>query len=229
MGIKGNVVLIVEDETSIAEMLKNYLIQSQFCVQVEKEGCKAIDVFEQVDPVAVILDNDLPHKNGLELCRDLRARSNVPIIIVSANNKERDILLGLESGADAYLKKPFRVKEVVARLKALLRLSWRPEFPQERIMVGDVMIEIKEKRAWVCNKEVELTQTEFRLLEVFMEHAGQVLSRQQLLEQIHGYLYDGLERTLDSHIKNLRYKLERDPKYPEYILTVFREGYRLKR
>lgn len=227
--MKGKVVLIVEDDAAVAEMMERYLQMDQFRVQIVSDGHRAMEVFQKIAPLGVILDLQLPGKNGMELCREFRMRSNVPILIISARSREQDILQGLEAGADDYLTKPFRMREVVARLKASLRRAWRPEYQQENIMVGDVLMELKEKRVWVRNQEVELTPTEFRLLEVFMEHAGQVLSRQQLIEHIHGYLYDGLERTLDSHIKNLRLKLEKDPKKPEYIRTVFREGYQLNR
>ncbi|WP_166243015.1 response regulator transcription factor [Paenibacillus turpanensis] len=224
-----NTILLVEDERLLAQTIKTYIKGEGYKVEIAYNGAEATAAFDRVQPILVLLDIRLPDACGIEICKDIRSRSNTPIIILSGRNQEEDILRGLGAGADDYITKPFRPRELVARIKAMLRRVWMPEPKLENIMVGDIRIEKKQKRVWVGGHEVEVTPIEFKLLRVFMEHAGQILSRQQLIERVHGHFYEGMDRTLDSHIKNLRSKIEEDPKNPQYIVTVFREGYQFQR
>lgn len=227
--MKGNTVLIVEDEPAIADTLKIYLVNEGFHTDIVSDGTKAIQRFHELEPILVLLDLNLPGMDGVQVCQQLRSSSNVPIIMLTARDEVQDKLQGLEVGADDYITKPFHVREVMARVKALLRRAWRPDTELDRLMIGDVIIERKSLRVWKAGKEIQVTPTEFKLLAVLMENEGQVLSRLQIIEAIYRYSYDGFERTLDSHIKNLRQKLEDYPQKPEYILTVIGAGYQFKR
>lgn len=227
--MKGNTVLIVEDEPAIADTLKIYLVKEGFHAEVVSDGIKAMQRFHELAPILVLLDLNLPGMDGVQVCQQLRSSSNVPIIMLTARDEVQDKLQGLGVGADDYITKPFHVREVMARVKALLRRAWRPDTELDRLMIGEVIIERKSLRVWKAGKEIQVTPTEFKLLAVLMENEGQVLSRFQIIEAIYGYSYDGFERTLDSHIKNLRHKFEDYPQKPEYILTVIGAGYQFKR
>ncbi|MFC4767131.1 winged helix-turn-helix domain-containing protein [Effusibacillus consociatus] len=227
--MKGHTILIVEDELAIADTLKIYLENEGFDVEIVGDGIEAVKVFHQLNPTLVLLDLNLPGQDGIQVCQTLRSSSNVPIIMITARDEERDKLLGLDIGADDYITKPFSVREVVARIKALLRRLWRPETDQDRLMIDEVVIDRKSLQVWKTGREIQVTPTEFKLLAVLMENAGQVLSRPQIIEAMYGYSYEGFERTLDSHIKNLRHKLEDQPQKPQYILTVIGVGYQFKR
>ncbi len=227
--MKGNTILIVEDEPAIADTLKLYLLKEGFDVWIARDGNEAIKNFHELDPVLILLDLNLPAQDGIKVCQNFRSRSRVPIIMVTARDEEQDKLLGLETGADDYITKPFSVREVVARVKALLRRAWYPEQEQDRVLVDELLIDRKSMRVWKAGKEIQVTPTEFKLLAVLMENAGQILSRGQIIEAMYGYSYEGFERTMDSHIKNLRQKIEEYPQKPKYILTVIGAGYQLKR
>jgi len=227
--MKENTILIVEDEPTIAETLKMYLVKEGFNVEIIGNGNEAIKIFDEVKPILVLLDLNLPGEDGIKVCRNFRSRSDVPIIMVTARDEEEDKLTGLETGADDYITKPFSIREVVARVKVLLRRALSPQIKQDRLMVDDLVIERKSMGVWEKGNEIKLTPTEFKLLEVLMENAGQVLTRDQIIEAIYGYSYEGYDRTLDSHIKNIRSKLEENPQKLRYILTVKGVGYQFKR
>ncbi|OGO77473.1 MAG: hypothetical protein A2Y23_14275 [Clostridiales bacterium GWB2_37_7] len=227
--MKENTILIVEDEPTIAETIKMYLLKEGFNVEITGNGNDAIKIFDAVRHVLVLLDLNLPGEDGIKVCRNFRSRSSVPIIMVTARDEEEDKLIGLETGADDYITKPFSIRELVARVKVLLRRAWSPQMKQDRLMVDDIVIERKSMRIWEKGNEIKLTPTEFKLLEVLMENAGQVLTRDQIIEAIYGYSYEGYDRTLDSHVKNIRSKLEENPQKPRYILTVKGVGYQFKR
>jgi DNA-binding response OmpR family regulator len=175
----------------------------------------------------VVLDLMLPGKDGMDVCRDLRRESNVPIIMLTARVDEADKLVGLELGADDYVTKPFSPRELVARARAVLRRVQEMSAPvQKTYRFGDVVFEVEAQRCLIGDRIIPLTPTEFALLQVLVQHPGHVLSRMQLLEAAHLGVYDGVERTVDVHIHNMRRKLERDPARPRHIQTIFGAGYR---
>lgn len=227
--MKKNRILIVEDEPTIAETLKLYLVKEGFDVEVIGDGYEAVSRFQELDPILILLDLNLPGKDGMEVCQQIRSFSHVPIIMVTARDEEEDKLQGLQLGADDYITKPFSVREVVARIQALLRRAWNPDIRQDRLMVDDLVIDRKSMQVWKAGEEIQLTPTEFKVLAVLMENAGHVLSRSQIIDAMHGYSYEGFERTLDSHIKNVRHKIEECPQKPKYIRTVIGIGYQLQR
>jgi two-component system alkaline phosphatase synthesis response regulator PhoP len=227
--MKDSTILIVEDEPAIAETLKIYLLNEGYQVEIVRDGYEAIQRFQELEPILVLLDVNLPGQDGMKVCQEIRSCSSTPIIMITARDEEPDKLFGLEIGADDYITKPFSVREVIVRIKVLLRRVWRPETDQDRVMVDEILIDRKSMRVWKAGKEIKVTPTEFKLLSVLIENVGQVLTRQQIIEAMYGYSYEGFERTLDSHIKNLRHKIEEIPQKPEYIQTVIGVGYQCKR
>lgn len=222
---KGTV-LVVEDEAKISEVLRLYLEKDGYQVHVAADGNAALDLFRRKTPDLLILDLNLPRVDGMEVCRRLRAESAVPIVILTARDEEIDKLLGLECGADDYVTKPFSPREVVARVRAVLRRVAPP--PTDGVLrVGELHLDSKAHEARLADTPLELTPTEFRLLEGLMRNRGQVLSRQQLLDLTQGEAFEGYERTIDAHVKNLRQKIESNPRQPTYLLTVYGVGYKL--
>jgi two-component system alkaline phosphatase synthesis response regulator PhoP len=219
-------ILIVDDEPKIVRVLRGYLEAAGFQVITAYDGMEALAAFRSETPDLIVLDLMLPEVDGLDVARAIRRESDVPIIMLTARVDEADRLIGLELGADDYVTKPFSPREVVARVRAVLRRTGGSE-PTSRVLVaGDVALDLDKRQASVSGRPVELTPTEFDLLATLVENPGRVFSRMQLLDRIQGYAYEGYERTIDAHVKNLRQKIENDPKHPDYILTVYGLGYK---
>ena len=221
-------VLVVDDEPKIVKLVRVYLEQAGFEVVTAGDGQMALTVFRHEKPDLVVLDLMLPGIDGLDVCRIMRRESAVPIIMLTARAEEADRLIGLELGADDYVVKPFSPREVVARVKAVLRRVEGEVSPPEMIRVGDLVIDLARHTVEMAGRPVELTPTEFDLLVVLARRPGRVFTRWQLLNQVQGDAYEGYERTVDAHIKNLRAKIEPDPKKPRYIVTVYGRGYKLE-
>ena len=223
-------VLVVEDEESFIEALVVGLKREGFLVRVARDGQEAIDIFDVVRPDVVLLDVMLPKVSGLDVCRDLRGRSKVPIIMVTAKGAEIDTVVGLEVGADDYVTKPYRLRELVARMRAVLRRAPREEDGNEpspdAIEVGDVRLDPERHEVHVRGSAVSLPLKEFELLEILLANAGRVLPRETLIDRIWGPHYVGDTKTLDVHIKRLRSKVEEDPSTPRRITTIRGLGYK---
>jgi len=219
-------ILVVDDEEKIVRIVKAYLEREGYTVAAAYDGKAALAMARAEAPDLVLLDLMLPEVSGWDVCRSLRAESNVPIIMLTARDEDTDKIVGLELGADDYVTKPFNPRELVARVRAVLR---RAESPQEkrRMVFGDLTVDLDKHEVRHAGRLVELTPTEFELLRVLAEAPGRVYSRMQLLDKVQGYAYEGYERTIDSHIKNLRKKLEADPEKPRYIVTIRGVGYKL--
>jgi len=222
-------ILIVDDEEMIVRTVKAYLDREGFKTYTAFDGDAALQAFDEKGPDLIILDLMLPKKSGIEVTRAIRAKSSVPIIMLTAKAAEADRVVGLELGADDYVVKPFSPRELVARVRAVLRRYEGEGADVERIVAGDVEIDLKTRELTVAGRSVELTPTEFDLLAYLARHPGQVFTRLQLLREVQGYTYDSFARTIDTHVKNLRRKIEEDPKNPRYILTVHGVGYRFAR
>lgn len=219
-------VLIVDDERKIVQGLVGYFRQAGFETLTAYDGRSALDLARRERPDLILLDLMLPELDGLEVCRQIRRDSAVPIIMLTARVEEADTLIGLELGADDYITKPFSPREVVARVRAVLRRTSGALTPAAILRGGPVELDLDRRAVQVHNQPVELTPTEFALLAALMRNAGRPLSRAQLLDAAQGDAYEGYERTIDAHIKNLRRKLETDPANPRCILTVFGVGYK---
>jgi len=220
-------ILVVEDEPEIARLLRSYLEREGYTVVVARDGEAALRAFEEASPDLVVLDLMLPRLDGWQVMRGIREASGVPVIVLTARDGVEDKVMGLELGADDYVTKPFSPREVVARVRAVLRRNrWRG---REEARFGDLYINYRAREVRWRDRALVLTPTEWRLLEVLSTHPGQVFTRLQLIERIYGYSYEGLERTIDAHVKNLRQKIEPDPKEPRYVLTVYGVGYKFAR
>ena len=222
-------VLIVDDEPHIVRGVRKYFEQAGFDVLAAYDGPTGLSTALTEQPDLVVLDLMLPGKDGLDVCRELRRESDVPIIMLTARVEESDKLIGLELGADDYITKPFSPRELVARARAVLRrVQAAPETTStETHRFGNVLFDVAARHCIVAGQIVPLTPTEFDLLYALVRYRSQTLTRAQLLEAAHLGVCDGVERTVDVHIHNLRHKLEPDPAHPRYILTVFGVGYRL--
>jgi two-component system alkaline phosphatase synthesis response regulator PhoP len=220
-------ILIVEDESKIVRTLRLYLERSGFEVAAVYDGAQAVPAFRRERPALILLDLNLPGADGLDVCRALRRESNVPIIMITARIEEADRLVGLELGADDYVVKPFSPREVVARVRAVLRRVKGSQSNSHTIRVGALLLDLAGHRAWIDDKTLALTQTEFELLRTLAENAGRVLSRLQLLDEMAGISYEGFERTVDQHVKNLRRKIKESTGLEQVIQTVYGVGYRL--
>jgi two-component system alkaline phosphatase synthesis response regulator PhoP len=222
----SSTILIVEDEIELVRVLRDYLERAGFRVQAASNGTEAVSHFRHAAPDLVLLDLNLPGLDGLDVARQMRRSSDVPIIMVTARVEETDRLIGLELGADDYITKPFSPREVVARVRAVLRRAQsRAESPSV-IRASDIEIDIGRHRVSRGGVGVDLTPTEFALLAALAAEPGRAYTRLQLLEASQGEAYEGYERTIDAHIKNIRAKIEADPRRPAYIETVFGVGYR---
>jgi DNA-binding response OmpR family regulator len=222
-------ILIVDDEERIVQTVKAYLDQEGFKTYTANDGKEALRAFEEKGPDLIVLDLMLPRLSGIEVTKKIRATSNVPIIMLTAKASEADRVVGLELGADDYVVKPFSPRELVARVRAVLRRIEGDTGTAERIVSGGLDIDLKTREVKVNGVEIELTPTEFDLLAFLAHHPGQVFTRLQLLREVQGYTYDAFARTIDTHVKNLRRKIEEDPKEPHYLLTVHGVGYRFTR
>jgi DNA-binding response OmpR family regulator len=218
-------ILLVEDEREIARMIQAYLGREGFRVEVAFDGEEGWIRFQELSPNLVILDLMLPRLHGLELARRIRAGSDVPIIMLTARAEEADRVAGLELGADDYVTKPFSLRELAARVRAVLRRV-EGKKPGEVLEFGPLKINLAAREVTLAGRPVELTPTEFDLLSFFAQHPGRVFTRRELLEAIQERSYASLPRTIDSHVKNLRHKLEADPAHPQFLLTVHGVGYK---
>jgi len=220
-------ILVVEDEMKIARLVRDYLAHAGFEVIVTGDGDSAIASARGSKPDLVVLDLGLPGRDGLDVTRELRRSSNVPIVMLTARGDESDRVAGLELGADDYVVKPFSPKELVARVRAVLRRAdaARAGGP-EVLRVADVELDGPRMRVSVGGRPVEVTPTEFQLLATFMREPGRVFTRGQLLDAVHGVAIESYERAIDAHVKNLRRKIEPTPGQPRYVLTVRGVGYR---
>ena len=226
-------VLIVEDEDSFVDALVVGLKREGFLVKVARDGVSALALFEAVRPDLVLLDVMLPSLSGVDVCREIRSRSRTPIIMVTAKGSEIDTVVGLEVGADDYVTKPYRLRELVARMRAVLRRVPRDDGAEDDdgsvLQVGDVRLDPGRHEVTVRGEEVAMPLKEFDLLEILLTNAGRVLTRDTLIDRVWGCNYVGDTKTLDVHIKRLRSKLERDPSNPELIVTIRGVGYRYER
>jgi len=219
-------VLIVEDEMKIARTVRLYLEQSNYQAAVVTDGQQALAAFRHEEPDIVLLDLMLPNVDGWEICRQIRRESGVPIIMLTARSEEADKLMGLELGADDYITKPFSPREVVARIRAVMRRARGLVQPSTVLRLGKLEIDLAQHQALFDGNVLELTPLEYDILTTMAERPGQVFTRLQLLEATQNVAYEGYERNIDQHIKNLRAKLHDDARKPTYILTVFGVGYR---
>lgn len=220
-------ILVVDDEIKITKVLQGYLEQAGFQVITAGDGQIAVTTFRHEKPDLVILDLMLPVIDGLDVCRILRRESRVPIIMLTARAEETDRLIGLELGADDYVVKPFSPREVVARVRAVLRRAEGDIGTSDVLRSGDIVLDRASHAALVAGRPVELTPMEFELLAFLARSPGRTFTRAQLLQQIQEHPLEGFERTIDVHVRNIRTKIEPDPKNPRYILTVYGIGYRL--
>jgi two-component system alkaline phosphatase synthesis response regulator PhoP len=219
-------ILVVDDEPKIVKLARDYLAQGGFRVVTAADGTTAMAVARHERPDLVVLDLNLPGLDGLDVCRALRRESDVPIIMLTARVQETDRLIGLELGADDYVTKPFSPRELVARVRAVLRRVRGGLHQPGLVRAGDLEIDLHGHRVTRAGETIRLTRTEFNLLAVLAQHPGQTFSRAQLLDRLHGVAYEGYDRSIDAHIKNLRRKLEVDPTEPRYVLTVYGVGYK---
>ena len=227
-------VLLVEDEEGFIDALSIGLHQEGFRVEVARDGLEAISKFDSVHPDLVLLDVMLPKMSGIDVCRQLRRKSRVPIIMVTAKAAEIDTVVGLEVGADDYISKPYRMRELVARMRAVLRRSplvsdEADEETPSALTIGDVSLDPDQHRVTVRSLEVPMPLKEFELLHLLMANAGRVVSRETLIDRIWGSDYVGDTKTLDVHIKRLRAKIEADPSSPRCIVTIRGLGYKYQR
>lgn len=219
-------ILVVDDEPKIVRLARDYLEHAGFTVLEAYDGQSALAISRRHKPDLIVLDLKLPQMDGLDVTRTLRKESNVPIIMLTARAEESDKLIGLELGADDYITKPFSPKELVARVRTVLRRVDHTHTEAEIIQVAGLRLDLPRMQASLEGREIELTPTEFQLLAVLAGQPGRVFSRAQLLEAVHGFAFESYERAIDAHIKNIRRKIEPDPRQPRYILMVYGVGYK---
>jgi DNA-binding response OmpR family regulator len=219
-------ILVVDDEPKIVTIARDYLEHAGFAVLTAADGNDAVALARRRHPDLVVLDIGLPGLDGLAVTRELRRDSAIPIVMLTARDDEVDRLVGLELGADDYLTKPFSPRELVARVRAVLRRSEHPGQPGDVLRAGDLLLDIPRMRAELRGRALDLTATEFNLLAVLARSPGRIFTRAQLLDALRGVAFESYERAIDSHVKNLRRKLEPDPRAPRYVLTVYGVGYR---
>ena len=219
-------ILVVDDELKITRLLRDYLQKAGFRVVTAADGPGALSVARSEQPDMIVLDLGLPGIDGLDVTRALRRSSDVPIIMLTARAEEADRIVGLEMGADDYLIKPFSPKELVARVRAVLRRVDASVEAPDLVRAGDLEIDTTKRSVTVGGRPVELTPTEFELLLYLARSPGRVYTRSQLLDALHGVAFESYERAIDAHVKNLRKKLEPDPAHPKYLLTVYGVGYK---
>mgnify|MGYP003343710585 FL=1 len=227
-------VLVVEDETSYVEALTVGLTREGFRVEVATDGVEALGKFDLVRPDIVLLDVMLPKMSGIDVCRQLRKRTQVPIIMVTAKGAEIDTVVGLEVGADDYVAKPYRMRELVARMRAVMRrpgaiVTVADDVPERVLAVGDLALDPEEHRVTLDGEELALPLKEFELLHLLLANAGRVLTREILIDRVWGSDYVGDTKTLDVHVKRLRAKVEPDPANPVRIVTIRGLGYKFER
>jgi DNA-binding response OmpR family regulator len=219
-------VLVVDDEPKIVQLVRDYLERAGFAVSTAREGPEALMRARQDRPDLIVLDLGLPGLDGLEVTRRLRRDSGVPIIMLTARDDETDKVVGLELGADDYVTKPFSPRELAARVRAVLRRH-AADAGGDVIRAADLVMDVPRLRVEVAGRAISLTATEFQLLTALARQPGRVFTRSQLLDAIHGVAFESYERAIDAHVKNIRRKLEPEPRTPRYLLTVYGVGYRL--
>ncbi len=222
----NELILVVDDEQRIVRQARDYLEHGGFRVLEANDGKSALAMARQARPDLIVLDLNLPGMDGLDVCRTLRRESDVPIIMLTARVEETDRLIGLELGADDYITKPFSPRELVARVRVILRRINRDIVQSGLLRAADLEIDLNGHRVLRAGEPVQLSRTEFNLLAVLAQHPGQTFSRAQLVDRLHNVSFQGFDRSIDAHIKNLRRKLEPEPGEPRYVLTVFGVGYK---
>ena len=221
-------ILVVDDDKKIVQLVSLYLRKEGYRVLPAFDGQEALEIARSQQPDLIVLDLFLPELDGTDVCRLLRADSRVPIIMLTARATDEDKLLGLNLGADDYLTKPFNPRELVARVRAVLRRTLPDDDTNGELHFGDLAISLVRREVAAHGQPVSLTPTEFRLLETLVREPGRAFSRSELLDRAFGFDYDGIERTVDVHIMNLRRKIEPQPGTPRYIMTVSGFGYRFE-
>jgi two-component system alkaline phosphatase synthesis response regulator PhoP len=219
-------ILVVDDEVRITQLVRDYLVHDGYAVIAAGDGRSALALYRAEKPDLVVLDLGLPELDGLDVARELRKTGNTPIIILTARAEETDKLIGLELGADDYITKPFSPKELVARVRAMLRRVDNASSRGQVVQVADMTIDLSRMRVTVAGRQVELSATEFELLMALAQQPGRIYTRAQLLDSVRGVAFESYERAIDAHIKNIRRKLEIDPHTPRYVLTVHGVGYK---
>jgi two-component system alkaline phosphatase synthesis response regulator PhoP len=223
----NELILVVDDEARIVKLARDYLERAGFRVLSAGDGVTALAVARRDRPDLIVLDLLLPGMDGLDVCRALRRESDVPIIMLTARAEEADRLIGLELGADDYITKPFSPRELAARVRTVLRrVGGQPGGLPGRLRPADLEIDLEGHRLLRAGEPVQLSRIEFNLLAILAQHPGQTFTRAQLLDRLHGFAYEGFDRSIDAHIKNLRRKLEPVPTEPRYVLTVYGVGYK---
>lgn len=221
-------ILVADDDERLADLVRRYLEIEGYQVLVAHDGAKALELARGRTPDLVVLDLQMPEIDGWDVCRILRAESDIPIIMLTAQSTERDVLLGLELGADDYIAKPFSPKEVVARVRTVLRRTGRPEAIEvSEVEVADLVVDLSRREVRRGSTVVELTKREFDVLVVLATNPGRAFSRAALVSEAFGFDYEGTSRTVDAHVRNLRKKLGDNPDNPRYVETVYAVGYRL--
>ncbi len=224
--MEGLSVLVVDDDEKIARLLRSYFEKEAFTVATAGDGPAGVQLHRELRPDIVVLDLMLPGLSGLDVCRCIRREADTPILMLTARDEEADRLIGLELGADDYVAKPFSPREVVARAKAILRRTGKGRIKSTKIVCGRLMIDAGGHSAILGGTPLDLTPTEFKILALLAASPGQVFSRLQIVEQVQGYAFEGYERTVDAHVKNLRRKLGDSSKDPAIIRTVYGVGYK---
>jgi DNA-binding response OmpR family regulator len=220
-------ILVVDDEPKIVKLVRDYLERAGFAVRVATDGKIALSLARTEKPDLMILDLGLPQLDGLDVTRELRKVSNMPVIMLTARSEESDKLIGLELGADDYITKPFSPKELVARVRVVLRRMENVSVAPEILHAADLSLDLPRMQVIADGREIEeLTPTEFALLAEMARYPGRVFTRAQLLEAIHGVAFESYERAIDAHVKNIRHKIEPNPPDPRYVLTVYGIGYK---
>ena len=220
-------ILVVDDEPKIVKLVRDYLERAGFAVRFATDGRIALSLARTEKPDLMVLDLGLPQLDGLDVIRELRKVSNTPVIMLTARSEESDKLIGLELGADDYITKPFSPKELVARVRVVLRRMENMSVAPEILHAADLSLDLPRMQVIADGREIEeLTPTEFALLAEMARYPGRVFTRAQLLEAIHGVAFESYERAIDAHVKNIRHKIEPNPPDPRYVLTVYGIGYK---
>ena len=219
-------ILVVDDEPKIVQLARDYLQHAGFAVLSASDGRTALAIVRSDKPDLIILDLGLPQLDGLDVTRSIRKDSNVPIIMLTARSEETDKLIGLELGADDYITKPFSPKELVARVRTVLRRVENTDAGSDIIRAADLVLDVPRMKLTVTDHTVELTPTEFQLLAALARQPGRIFTRAQLLDAVRGIAFESYERAIDAHVKNVRHKIEPNPREPRYILTVYGVGYK---
>jgi DNA-binding response OmpR family regulator len=219
-------ILVVDDEPKIVQLARDYLEHAGFAVLAASDGKTALAIVRADKPDLIVLDLGLPQLDGLDVTRSIRKESNVPIIMLTARSEESDKLIGLELGADDYVTKPFSPKELVARVRTVLRRVENADAGSDIIRAADLVLDAPRMKLTVNDHDVELTPTEFQLLAALARQPGRIFTRAQLLDAVRGIAFESYERAIDAHVKNIRRKIEPNPREPHYILTVYGVGYK---